>query len=47
VPYESHLLSFSKGEHKAPELVGLNPRGKVPILRDGAYGLYESLAILT
>ena len=47
VPYESHLLSFSKGEHKAPELVAMNPRGKVPILRDGAYWLSESLAILT
>ncbi len=47
VPYESHLLSFSKGEHKAPELVAMNPRGKLPMLRDGAYWLSESLAILT
>lgn len=47
VPYESRLLSFSKAEHKAPELLAISPRGKVPILRDGAYGLSESLAILT
>ena len=47
VPYESRLLSFSKREHKSPEFLALNPRGKVPALRDGAYAVYESLAILT
>lgn len=46
-PYESRLLSFSKREHKSPEVMALNPRGKVPVLRDGSYALYESLAILT
>lgn len=47
LPYESHLLSFSKGEHKTPEMLAMNPRGKVPVVRDGAYVLSESLAILT
>jgi glutathione S-transferase len=47
VPYESHLLSFSKGEHKTPEMLAMNPRGKVPVLRDGDYVLFESLAMLT
>ena len=47
VPYESRLLSFSKREHKSPEVLALNPRGKVPALRDGAYSVYESLAMLT
>jgi len=47
LPYESHLLSFSKGEHKTPEMLAMNPRGKVPVLKDGAYVLSESLAILT
>jgi glutathione S-transferase len=47
VPYESHLLSFSKGEHKTPEMLALTPRGKIPVLKDGAYVLCESLAILT
>ena len=46
LPYESHLLSFSKGEHKAPEMLARNPRGKVPVLVDGDYVLHESLAIL-
>jgi glutathione S-transferase len=47
VPYESRLLSFSKGETKSPEMLALNPRGKVPVLRDGTYVISESLAILT
>lgn len=47
VPYDSRLISFSKAEHKTPELLAISPRGKVPILRDGDYGLSESLAILT
>jgi glutathione S-transferase len=47
IPFESHLLSFSKGEHKSPEMLAMNPRAKVPLLRDGAYVLSESLAIMT
>ncbi|HEX2882288.1 MAG TPA: glutathione S-transferase family protein [Polyangiaceae bacterium] len=46
VPYESKLLEFSKGEHQASEYLKINPRGKVPALRDGDYTLYESLAML-
>jgi glutathione S-transferase len=46
IPYDSKLLELSKREHKSPEYLALNPRGKVPCLRDGDYVLYESLAIL-
>jgi glutathione S-transferase len=46
LPYESKLLEFSKGQHKTPEFLALNPRGKVPVLRDGDFVVYESLAIL-
>jgi glutathione S-transferase len=46
LPYESKLLEFSKKEHKTPEFLALNPRGKLPVLRDGDFVLYESLAIL-
>ena len=45
--YESKLLEFSKGENKSPEYLRLNPRGKVPTLKDGAFVIYESLAIMT
>ncbi|MGH7782323.1 MAG: glutathione S-transferase family protein [Candidatus Binatia bacterium] len=44
--YESKLLEFSKGEHKTPTFLNLNPRGKVPVLKDGDLILYESLAIM-
>jgi glutathione S-transferase len=47
IPYESRLLTFSKGEHRSPEMLAINPRGKVPMLRDGAFTLYESLAIMS
>jgi glutathione S-transferase len=46
LPYESKLLEFSKGQHRTPEFLALNPRGKVPVLRDDDFVLYESLAIL-
>lgn len=44
--YESRLLQASEGEHKAPWFLEMNPRGKVPVLKDGATVVYESLAIL-
>jgi glutathione S-transferase len=46
VRYESRVLEFSKGENKNPEFLALNPRGKVPVLRDGDVAVSESLAIL-
>jgi glutathione S-transferase len=46
IPYTSRLIEFSKQEHRSPEILALNPRGKVPVLRDGDYAVSESLAIL-
>src|SRR5262245_43270628 len=46
LPYESHLVQFAKQEHKAPQLLKMNPRGRVPVLKDGDYVVFESLAIL-
>ena len=47
LPYKSKLLEFSKGEHKTPAYLKLNPRGKVPTLKDGDFVLSESLAIMS
>lgn len=44
--YASHQLQFSKGEHRSPQMLALNPRGKVPVLTDGETTIYESVAIL-
>jgi len=46
LPYVSHLLQFSKQEQKSHEMLSLNPRGRVPVLKDGDYVCFESLAIL-
>ena len=45
-PYESRLISFSDGDLDKPEFRAVNPRGKVPAIRDGAMTLAESNAIL-
>lgn len=44
--YESHVLQFSKQEHKSPALLRMNPRGRVPVLKDGDFVVFESLACL-
>ena len=44
--YESHELQFSKQEHKSPQLLRMNPRGRVPVLKDGDFVVFESLACL-
>ena len=46
IPYTSRLLEFSKGDLETPEFLALNPRGKVPVIRDGVVVLAESLAII-
>jgi len=46
LPYERIVLSFSKGDLKEPEHIARNPRGKIPVLVDGDFALYESAAIL-
>jgi glutathione S-transferase len=44
--YASHQLQFSKQEHKSPQFLALNFRGRVPVLKDGDYVVFESLAVL-
>jgi len=44
--YRSHLLQFSKQEHKAPNVVAMNPRGRLPILKHDDYVVFESVAVL-
>lgn len=46
VDYQSRILQASEREHKAPWFLHMNPRGKVPVLKDGDTVVYESLAIL-
>ena len=48
LPYELRYVAVFKGEQFKPELLAINPLGKVPVLVDPALGrpLYESGAIL-
>ena len=44
--YESQLLHFDKQEPQSPQMLKMNPRGRVPVLKDGDYVVFESVAIL-
>jgi glutathione S-transferase len=45
IEYELRFVDFSSAAHKAPELVALNPMGKLPILADGEQIVTEVAAI--
>ena len=44
--FESRLLHFDKQEHQSPQMLKMNPRGRLPVLKDGDYVVFESVAIL-
>ena len=44
-PYELAFVDIMKNGQKSPEILALNPMGKIPILRDGDVVLTESAAI--
>lgn len=46
LPYELQVLSADAGDLKAPRFLGLNPRGKVPVIVDDGFVLSESAAII-
>ena len=46
LPYAGHQLKFDQQEHKAPQMLAMNPRGRLPVLRDGDYVVFESVGIL-
>ncbi|WP_176736525.1 glutathione S-transferase family protein [Oligoflexus tunisiensis] len=43
--YEAVPVNFRNQDHKKPEYLRMNPNGKVPVLRDGDFVLWESMAI--
>src|SRR5260370_36295963 len=44
-PYDIHLVSFKKGENRAPAYLAVNPMGKVPALRHRDVVITEASAI--
>jgi glutathione S-transferase len=45
--FEVRVLDASKKEHKSPEFLALNARGRVPVIQRNGFVLSESLAILS
>lgn len=43
--YEAKAVNFKEKEHKSEAYLKLNPNGKVPVLTDGDYTIWESMAI--
>lgn len=39
--YELVTVDITKGEQKTEEYIAINPRGKVPALKDGDFVVYE------
>ncbi|UQA54635.1 glutathione S-transferase family protein [Polyangium aurulentum] len=46
IPYEFRLLSFDRGDTRAPEFLAINPRGKIPVLVHDGVAIAESNAIV-
>jgi glutathione S-transferase len=46
-PLQLATVQIFKGEARAPAMLAKNPNGKVPILEDGDFVLWESRAMLT
>jgi glutathione S-transferase len=46
MPYKSVRLRFSEKDLASDAFLAINPRGQVPAIREGAFTLYESIAIL-
>ena len=45
VPYQNIPVDMKNKQHKSLDFLKLNPNGKVPVLKDGSFFLYESMAI--
>jgi glutathione S-transferase len=45
--FETQLIKLVVGEHRSPEYLALNPKGKVPTLQVGEWVLTENVAILS
>lgn len=45
VPYENIPVDMKEKGHKSPEFLAMNPNGKVPVLKNGDFVVWESLAI--
>ena len=46
LPMDFQLINLQQGEQHTPEFLALNPTGRIPVLEDGDFALWESNAIM-
>lgn len=46
IPYDLKIVNLIKGDQNKPEHKALNPNGRMPVIDDGGFVLWESNAIL-
>ena len=46
-PFDTRVIAFMRGDHRAPDFLARNPAGKVPVLIAGDATLSQNIAILT
>lgn len=46
IPYDLKIVNLIEGEQNTPEHKALNPNGRMPVIDDGGFVLWESNAIL-
>jgi glutathione S-transferase len=46
IDHDLCLCDLAKGDHKRPEFLALNPNGKMPVLEEDDFALWEANAIL-
>lgn len=44
--YEVHPVDLMKGEQKSPDFLAMNPNGRIPVIVDDGFAVFESGAIL-
>ncbi|MEW9306359.1 glutathione S-transferase family protein [Labrys neptuniae] len=45
-PVEFVRVNLAHGEHRRPDFLAINPNGRVPVLQDGDWSLWEANAIM-
>ena len=46
LPYRVHSVNLSAAEQKTPEFLAMNPNGRIPVIVDDGFAVFESGAIL-
>jgi glutathione S-transferase len=46
LPYELHPIDIMAGEQKTPDFLAINPNGRIPVIVDDGFPIFESGAIM-